>query len=185
MRFRLLPSAALAMLALGAAVPHAARASAITGLEVMTSTVFQQNQSSFSGIAARMRMKSVLLIPEIDFLPTIEYWRNHTSVESFGLESTRRDATMGVSARYTFRHEGWSPYGGVGFGVHFISNEVNAPQLGLVNQEHSVILGSPSLLGGVAFPIQSSVGSFIDVQYHVLSGQDQMKINWGLGFKFK
>ena len=184
MRLRSAPlRGALVALAL-ACFASAAHATAITGVEVMTSTIFQEHQSSFSGLAARLRMHSALLIPEIEFLPSVEYWRNHVSVSTFDIESTRRDATLGVSGRYTFRHAGWSPYGGAGFGAHFLSTEVNAPSLGLVNQEHSVILGAVSLLGGVTFPLQSSIDSFIDVQYHHLPDQSQLKINWGLGFKF-
>jgi opacity protein-like surface antigen len=123
-------------------------------------------------------------VPGIDFLPTIEYWRNHVSVDTYQIESTRSDATLGVSGRYTLRHEGWSPYAGAGFGMHFLSTKVNAPQLGIVNQEHALTKGAPSLLGGVTFPLQGSIESFIDIQYHFVSDQDQLKINWGLGFRF-
>jgi opacity protein-like surface antigen len=175
-----LPLAVLALCAF--AIP--VRASAISGLEVMTSTIFQQHQSSLSGLAARLSMKSVRLVPGIDFLPTIEYWRNHVSLETYQIESTRSDATLGVMARYTFHHEGWSPYAGLGLGAHFISTKVNAPLLGIFNQEHSVTMGAPALVGGVTFPLQGSVDSFIDLEYHAIADQEQTKINWGLGFRF-
>ncbi len=174
---------ALAALALPALVSPA-RASAVTGLDVMTSTVLQEGQSSFSGLGVRLRLRSAQLVEGIEFLPAIEYWRNHTSLKGFGIESSRRDATLLGEARYTFRSAHWSPYAGVGFGLHFLSSTVDAPSFGINRQERSLIKGGPCLLGGATFPITKAVDSFADLEYHHVTDYRQLKINWGLSFSF-
>src|SRR5258706_4066978 len=103
----------------------------------MTSTVFQEGQSSFSGLAIRGRLHDERLLDNVEFLPTVEYWRNSSSVSAFGLSAIRRDATLGADARWMFPGEAWRFYGGAGLAVHFISNEVNAPSLGHKNDSRS------------------------------------------------
>ena len=156
----------------------------IAGLDLMSSTVVQEGQSSFSGLGVRARLASARLIPGIDFLPSVEYWRAHTTVPSFGIETSRRDATLGVDARYTIQRDTWSPYFGAGFGIHFLSTKVNAPSLGLVDREDSLIKGGVSVLGGVRFPITKKIENILEAKYHFVSDYRQLKLSWGLAFNF-
>ena len=112
----------------------------------MNSTVMQQHQSSFSGLGARVRLRTTRIVEGFDLLPYVEYWRNSTRIEPFGITSTRKDATLGADVRYSFQREGWRPYLGAGFGLHFLSTEVDAPTLGLAHANDSVIKGGLSAL---------------------------------------
>lgn len=179
--FRLSLAAALCA---SAVTTTTAFAGPVVGLDATSSTVMQKGQSSFSGIGIRARLTSARLVPGIDFLPSVEYWRSRTTVSTFGIEASRRDATLGVDARYTFRREGWSPYAGAGFGLHFLSNRVDAPTLGLNDQEDSLVKGGVSLLGGVTFPLTARVANLVEVKYHHLPDEGQFKFNWGLAWDF-
>lgn len=174
---------ALALLSV-AALSRPAAAGPIAGIDAMSSTVMQEGQSSFSGLGVRLRLTSARLVPGIDFLPSIEYWRAKTTVSTFGIETSRRDATLGVDARYTLRREGWSPYGGAGFALHFLSTRVDAPSLGLVNREDSLVKGGLSFLGGVTFPLTDRIANLVEVKYHHLSDYGQLKLSWGLAWDF-
>lgn len=174
----------LALLSIAMTATPALAAGPFAGIDALSSTVMQEGQSSFSGIGVRARITSVRIIPAVDFLPSIEYWRNRSTVSSFGIETSRRDATLGVDARYTFRREGWSPYAGAGFGVHFLSTRVDAPALGLNDREDSLVKGGLALLGGVMFPLTERVANMLEVKYHHLSDYGQLKISWGLAWDF-
>jgi len=163
------------LVALSLSVPAAALAAgAITSVEGMTSTIFQHGQSSFSGIGLRVQVHPTQLIQNVTLMPTLEYWRNTSNISSFGIESTRKDATMGVDARYDFPHQGLRPYVGAGIALHFLSNRVDAPSLGLK--------GGLSLLGGVTFGIAGKLSNLIELKYHHVPDQSQLKINWGLSY---
>jgi hypothetical protein len=172
----------LAVLCLASFAPVAA-ASSFVGLDVMTSTVMQEKQSSFSGIALRMRMVSPRLISGIELMPTIEYWRNSNNVEPFGIRTTRKDATLGADVRYAFRSSGTRPYVGAGFAMHFLSTSVDAPSLGLNNQSNAVVKGGLAAMGGLAFPLTSRFENFVELKYHHVSGYRQLKLNWGLSVR--
>ncbi len=160
-----------------------ARAQALSGVDVMSSTVMQQHQSSFSGLSARVRLRSARIVEDFDLLPYVEYWRNSTRVEPFGITSTRKDATLGADARYSFRREGWRPYVGAGLGVHFLSTEVDAPSLGLNHATDSVIKGGLSALTGITFPLSKRLDNFMELKYHHLPGYSQLKINLGIAWR--
>ena len=179
MRLTALSLAALAAIALLPAAPaHAANG--LTGLDVMTATVFQEGQSSFSGLAIRGRMHDSRLLDNVEFLPTVEYWRNSSSVSAFGFNAIRRDATLGADARWMFPGEGWRFYGGAGYAIHFISNEVTAPSIGHKND--SLTKGGLALLGGIAFGTKSRLGNFIEAKGHLIGDFKQLKINMGLSW---
>jgi len=152
------------------------------GFDVMSSTVMQQNQSSFSGIALRARLTSIRLIDGVQIMPTIEYWRNRTSVARYDIDAVRRDATLGVDVRYMFRRDGWSPYAGAGYSLHFLMNEVTAPGLGINEDRDTLTKGGLSALGGVNFPITDRIENFIELKYHDVSEYRQLKFSWGLTF---
>ena len=162
-----------------------ARAQVFSGVDVMTATVMQQNQSSFSGVSARVRLRSTSIVEGFDLLPYVEYWRNGTRIEIPGhtITSTRKDATLGADARYTFQREGWRPYVGAGLGVHFLSTEVDAPSLGLNHANDSVIKGGLSALAGITFPLTKRLDNFMELKYHHLPGSSQLKINMGIAWK--
>ena len=120
----------LAGLTLGSGLAHAA--GMLTSVEAMSSTIMQRHQSSFSGLGLRGRVKVPQLIEGFSAMPTLEYWRNQSTIQTFGIQSTRKDASMAGVLRYDFRRQGWQPYVGVGLGIHFLSSEVNAPRTLLV-----------------------------------------------------
>jgi opacity protein-like surface antigen len=155
--------------------------SGVSGIEAMTATIFQEGQSSFSGLAVRVRVHSPRFIEQVSFLPTIEYWRNSSKVEPWGIRTTRKDATLALDARYDFRQGGWQPYLGAGFGIHFFSNKVDAPSLGLEDTD-SVTKGGLSFLGGLQFGITDRLSNLMELKYHHVPDHSQVKINWGLSY---
>ncbi len=169
------------LLALSAALARAQ--TSLAGVDLMNSTIFQQHQSSFSGIGARVSLRSAAIAPGFDLLPSIEYWRNSTTVERFDIHTVRKDATLGADVRYSFRREGWNPYLGVGLGMHFLTSEVSAPRLDLPHASYSVIKGGFSALAGMNFPLTSKLDNFVEVKYHHLSDYRQLKINMGIGWR--
>jgi len=159
-----------------------ARAGTLSGVDAMTSTIMQQHQSSFSGLGLRVHLKTARIVDGFDFLPYVEYWRTSTTVETFGITTARKDATLGADVRYSFHRGGWRPYLGGGYGVHFLSSEVNAPSLGVNHAGDSVIRGGLSALAGAAFPLTSHLDNFLELKYHHLSGMSQLKISFGIGW---
>jgi len=162
-----------------------ARAQVFSSLDVMTSTVMQQHQSSFSGLSARVGLRSTRIVEGFDLLPYVEYWRNGTRIEIPGhtITSTRKDATLGADVRYTFQREGWRPYLGAGLGVHFLSTEVDAPSQSLNHASHSVIKGGLSALAGITAPLTKHLDNFMELKYHHLPGYSQVKISMGIAWK--
>ena len=159
-------------------------ASSITGVDGMSSTVMQHEQSSFSGLALRVRMAPAPRVPGFEVMPGIEYWRNTTTVQIYDIRSQRRDATLGADARYRFPVRGWSPYVGAGFGIHFLSNGVRAPLLGVPLESHSIMKGGFAVLGGLNFPLAGAFDSFVEAKYHAVSDYEQLKLSWGLAYTF-
>jgi hypothetical protein len=152
----------------------------LTGIDAMTATVFEQDQSSFAGLAIRARLQSKRLLPSIDFMPTMEYWRNSSKVDAFDLRTVRRDATLGVDGRWTFDGEAWRVYAGAGMAVHFLSGEVDSPTL---KGKDALTKGGLTLLGGIAFGSRTSpLGNFIEVKSHLVGDFEQLKINLGLSW---
>jgi hypothetical protein len=162
-----------------------ARAQVFSSVDVMTSTVMQQHQSSFSGLSARVGLRSTSIVEGFDLLPYVEYWRNGTRVEARGntITSARKDATLGADMRYTFQRDGWRPYVGVGLGVHFLSTEVDAPSLGVYHENDSAIRGGLSALAGITFPLTKRLDNFMELKYHHLPDDSQLKINMGISWK--
>src|SRR5262245_15230699 len=157
----------------------------LSGIDAMTSTVIQEGQSSFSGIGLRMRIQSPAFVAGVEFMPTIEYWRNTSSVTAptFAIRTTRKDATLGVDTRYTFGTEGLRPYVGAGFGLHFLSNSVDAPALNINNQSYALVKGGLSVMGGASFALAGKLENFTVLKSHTGPAYRQLKINWGLAYK--
>jgi hypothetical protein len=166
-----------------AALAPAASATGLAGVDVMTATVMQEKQSSFSGLGLRMRITSPRLIQGIELMPMVEYWRNANSIEPFGIRTTRKDATLGADVRYAFRSTGTRPYVGGGFALHFLSSTVDAPSLGLNNESHALVKGGLSAMGGLAFPLAGRFENFVELKYHHVPSYRQLKLNWGLSIK--
>jgi len=165
------------------ALAPAVSSAGLTGVEVMTSTVMQEKQSSFSGVALRMRIASPRLIQGIEIMPTVEYWRNANTVEPFGIRTTRKDATLGADVRYTFNSTRMRPYVGTGFGLHFLASSVDAPSLGLNHETNALVKGGLTALGGVSFPLGGRFDNFIELKYHHVPSYRQLKFNWGLSIQ--
>ena len=174
----------LAVLAATAVLTAASTSSAggLTGIDGMMATVLQEGQSSFSGLAIRARFHDPRLVDAVDFLPTVEYWRNSSTINAFGLNAVRRDATIGGDVRYLFPGDLWRFYAGGGYSIHFLSAEVHAPVAGLEDANDSLTKGGLTVLGGVAFGTTSRVGNFIELKGHLVGGFRQLKINMGLSW---
>ncbi len=193
--YRFVPAVAAALL-VAALVPAPARAQSSTptpsaapksdfiGLDAATGTVFQQGQSSFSGISVRLRMRHPALLPSIEILPTFEYWQNTSHVDAFGIETKRRDATLACDARWAFRSRPWQPYVGAGFGLHFLASEVNAPTLGLPHASEGLVKGGLEALAGIQSNPAARLGSFIELKYLDVPAYRQLKISTGLSWNF-
>jgi hypothetical protein len=162
-----------------------ARAQVVSSVDVMTSTVMQQHQTSFSGLSARLGLRSTRIVKSFDLLPYVEYWRNSARIEIPGITitSTRTDATLGADARYTFQRKTWRPYLGAGLGIHFLSTVVDAPAVNLDHASDSVIKGGLSALAGITFPLTGHLENFTEVKYHHLRGYSQLKISMGIAWK--
>ena len=180
-RLALTLPAALAALVVFTTAP-VCKAGGLTGIDGMMSTVLQEGQSSFSGLAIRGRFQDSRFINNVDFLPTVEYWRNSSTINAFGLNAVRRDATLGADVRYLFPGEMWRFYAGGGYSIHFLSAEVHAPVAGLEDANDSLTKGGLTVLGGVAFGTTSRVGNFIELKGHLVGGFRQLKINMGLSW---
>ena len=159
------------------AAPAPAPAATQKAVEVVMSTIFQQHQSSFSGLDLQMRVRMPQLIEGFSIAPTIEYWRNTSTLSDFGLEAMRKDATLAALLRYDFKREGWQPYFGAGLGLHFLSSHVNAPSLGLNDASESVTKGGVALLGGINFGLAGNLDNMLELEYHGIGEQSQLKLN--------
>ncbi len=161
-------------------------AQGVTGLEAMTSTVFQKGQSSFSGVGIRLRIQSARLLPNVEIRPGIEYWRNAISVDDFQLSAVRRDATLGGDALWLFPlgSRNFEPYLGGGFAIHFLSSEVSSPQIPNSPAENSVQKGALSLVAGLRFGKNQRFGNFIETEYHIIPQGQQLKLHFGLNWNF-
>lgn len=159
-----------------------ARAGTFGGVDLMTATVMQKHQSSFSGLAARARLTSARIVPGFELQPFVEYWRTSTTVDPPNVTVSRKDATLGAGLGYRFRRSGWQPYVSGGLGIHFLSSKVNAPQLGLDDQQDSVIRGGLYALAGIGVPLSGHIQNFLEVEYHHLPDISQLKINTGISW---
>ena len=159
----------------------AGRDNAITAVDAWNSTVFQQGQSSFSGLGLRVRLANAT-VPKVEIAPTIEYWRNASNVSEFGIKSVRRDATLGADAIYHFETRGTShPYVGAGLGIHFLQSEVDAPRFGLQHAQNSLVKAGLSALIGAEFG-NERFGNFIEFKYHEVASYRQFKLNFGMNW---
>lgn len=156
----------------------------VSGLDVMTTTVFQDGQSAFSGIAVRLRLQSSLLVPNLEIVPAIEYWRDNARIKTFGIEVSRKDATLGLGARWTFFRPNWQPYLGAGIAAHFIDEKANAPTLGVYDAHDSKVVGGYSLSGGILFILTDKMSNFLELEHHGVADNRQLKFSAGLGWNF-
>jgi opacity protein-like surface antigen len=155
----------------------------LSGVDVMTATVFQQGQSSFSGLGLRFRIGDSRLLDSVELLPTIEYWRNSTTLDAGApvgrIHAVRRDATIGFDVRYVIPRENFNAYVGTGIGVHFLSNEA---RVGTTQSDDSLTKGGLTLLAGASFANTSRFGNFLEVKAHFVGGYRQIKLNMGLSW---
>jgi opacity protein-like surface antigen len=161
--------------------PVVTPAGTLTGIDVMQSTVLQEGQSSFSGLAVRARFQPPQFMKQVEFMPTIEWWRNSNSIKPYSISTMRKDATIGIDARWLFTATTFKPYVGAGYALHFLSDKVNAPALNL-DASNSLTKGGLALLGGVSFALSGKFDNFLDVKYHHVTDYRQLKINWGISY---
>jgi hypothetical protein len=171
------------LLAILWAGPASSQAS-VRALEGISSTVLQEKQSSFSGLGLRMQVKDRRLLSNVTLLPTVEWWRNANHLEPYGIRSVRKDATLGLDARWEFTRAGWTPYLGAGYALHFVGTEVEAPSLGVPRDTYGVTKGGLAALGGVLFSPGGRLENFVELKYHHVPPYRQLKMNWGLSWVF-
>jgi len=156
----------------------------VFSVEAVLSTIFQSGQSSFSGTGLRLHMHPSRMMEGFSLVPSLEYWRNSNELDTFGIKSTEKDATLGIEFRYNFpRESAFKPYLGVGYGLHFLSSEFEATTLGLEGND-SVTLGGVSALAGISMPITERLINVFELKYHHLSDNGQTKLNYGLAWNF-
>ena len=174
----------LALLLITSLPTTAFAATTLSGLEAMTATVFQEGQTSYSGLGLRAKFASDLLLPGVTLLSGVEWWRNRTNVEPYDISADRRDVTLAFDARYTFKFRNVEPYMGAGLGMHFLNTEVSAPTLGLQHAEDSLIKGGASAHAGLLFPVGSKFQNLLEVKYHHVVDYRQWKLNLGITYGF-
>ena len=158
-------------------------AGGLAGIDLMTATVFQEGQSSFSGLGLRFRVRNARLLENVEILPTVEYWRNSSSLDAFGLNVVRRDATLGADIRWIFEGTAWRAYAGGGMAVHFLSSKVRVGAPVTLDEHDSLTKGGLTLLGGVWFGDKSSkIVNFLEAKGHLVGGYRQVKLNMGIGW---
>ena len=172
----------VALAAAAAASPAAAESH--SGVDGLMSSVMQEHQSSISGFGVRGRIHSKLLLENVTLMPTIEWWRSASHVDPYGIESVRSDNTLDFDAAYEFPLRGMVPYVGGGFGMHFMSQKVNAPMLGIYNAEKTITKGGLTVLLGAMIPLTGSIQNFLEMKYHHISDYRQLKLTWGLAVDF-
>lgn len=158
--------------------------SGIVGLDAMSATVFQQGQSSFSGLALRMRIRHAALVPNVEILPTLEYWQSTNKVNEFHIETRRRDATLAGDVRWVFRDVSAHPYIGAGYGLHFLNSEVRAPQQGLPHASHGLVKGGLDAMIGIQSGPEARFGSFFEAKFLNVTLYRQVKLSTGLSWNF-
>jgi hypothetical protein len=168
------------LVALAASPAHAQFT--LHGIDGLSSTVMQEGQTSFTGLGLRAQVKASYTVPSITFLPTFEWFRVASNIQPYDVKSVRKDAALGLDARWEFEHPGWRPYVGVGYSVHFIGAELEAPSLGVPHDSYGVTKGGASVLGGVIFTPTGRLHNFLELKYHHLPPYRQLKFNWGLSW---
>ncbi len=163
------------------ALPALAHAGSFQAVEGTLNTVFQKEQTSFSGIGLRLHMAGPAAMPGVTFVPTLQYWSSKNTMSDFGISSERSDAMLGIEARYNFRAS-LLPYAGVGYGIHFLEDQATTPQTG--HQSNSLSKGGLSVLGGISVPLAGSLHNDFGVQYFFLGERAQFKIDWGFRYAF-
>ncbi len=176
---------ATAALAQTSSIATPAVKSGIIGLDGMSSTVFQQGQSSFSGVALRMRIRNPMLVPNVELMPTFEYWQSTNKVNEFHIETRRRDATLAGDVRWVFRDVSAHPYVGLGYGLHFLNSEVRAPDQGLPHAQHGLVKGGLDAMIGIQSGPESRFGSFLELKYLDVTMYRQFKLTTGLNLNFE
>lgn len=152
-------------------------ADGLSGFDVMTATVFQQGQSSFSGLAMRFRLHDSSVMDPLEVLPTIEYWRNNSSIGDLRLK--RSDATLGADARWLFPGKTWRFYAGGGVAIHYLSNEFQDAN---TLEQESLAKGGLTLLTGLTLAQRQRYTNFLELKAHLVGGYRQLKLNMGLSW---
>lgn len=172
----------LAALTVFTVMPAIAAAGSIRAVEATLNTVFQKDQTSFSGVGLRIHVAGPSSVPGMSCVPTLQYWANRNNISAFGIQSQRSDATMAVEARYTFMKTSLQPYLGTGYGIHFMTDEVSTPATG--TQSQSLSKGALSVLGGISVPLAGNLHNDFGMQYDFAGDRAQFLLNWGFRYAF-
>lgn len=172
----------LAALAILLATPAVTSAGSIRGVEGTLNTVFQKDQTSFSGVGLRLHVAGPSSVPDMSFVPTLQYWSNRNNLTAFGISSQRSDAELGIETRYTFSSVSLQPYFGGSYGIHFMTDEVTTPETG--SQSQTLTKGALGILGGISVPLAGNLHNDFGVQYDFAGERAQLKLDWGFRYEF-
>jgi hypothetical protein len=153
-------------------------------VEFLTQTVRVEGQSAISGFALRLHAEPWAKKKGLSLVPAIEHWRDADEFPEFGIAKvSQRDWTIGADMRYRFESEKtWHPYAGAGMALHLLKSvyePLDQPEI----EDNSTRVGF-NFLAGVDLPPAASFQSSIELNYHLLPGFQQLKINWGFGVTF-
>jgi hypothetical protein len=153
----------------------------IPGLDVMAAAVALEGQSPTTGLGARMRIDSLDLPAGLLLLPTVEWWRDKSSSNTFDFSSSQRDLAIGLDGVYQWQWGAFQPYMGAGFAFHFLKSDLQAPGLGVPDASESKVRFGPDFLFGLRFPASGKLQPFGEAKYQHAPPARQFKVNFGLG----
>jgi opacity protein-like surface antigen len=182
------PAVAVALLLLAPAPSARAEGMQLSRLELLTQSVKTSGQSLAAGIGLRFHLTGGDLDPGFSFVPAIENWEKLDRLPKLGVPEVRqRDWRLGADVRYRFGGgEGWSPYAGAGLALDITKQFVQTGNPGevIVTRDDSGRKLAPNFLVGTDLPGGGRLKNAFEINYHLVPGLKQLKINWGIGYRF-
>jgi len=184
-----LVAALVIALALPALAPAAhAQGLQVSRIELLTQSVKTSGQSFATGMGLRVHLTGGDLNPGFSFVPAIENWEKLDRLPKLGVPEVRqRDWSLGGDVRYRFGGgESWSPYAGAGLALDITKQfvEIGDPGLTTIVRNDSGRKLAPNFLAGVDLPGGGRIKNSFELNYHLVPGLKQFKINWGIGWRF-
>lgn len=185
----LLAGALISSLALlTAPVPGAQAGVGLSRIEFAQQSVKLSQQSFVTGMGLRVHLAGGDLNEGLVVVPALEYWRDTDRIPELGVyELMQRDWRIGGDLRYKLNAgSGWSPYGGVGLGLHLTRSRstVQTTDSPAVTRTDSGNKLAPNFLVGVDLPAAGPIRNSIELNWHMVPDLRQFKINFGLGWEF-
>jgi len=182
------PAVALAFLLVAPAPSARAQGMQLSRIEFVTQSVKTSGQSLAAGFALRAHLTGGDLDPGFSFVGAIENWEKLDRLPKLGVPEVRqRDWRLGGDVRYRFGGgESWSPYAGAGLALDITKQFVQTGNPGevVVTRDDSGRKLAPNFLVGTDLPGGGRIKNSFEINYHLVPGLKQLKINWGIGYRF-